>query len=30
MDSVKYIDQLQEVGRKAAQQISLDHFGSFV
>jgi len=30
MDSVKYIDQLQEVGKKAAEQISMDHFGSFV
>lgn len=30
MDSVKYINQLQEVGKKAAEQISMDHFGSFV
>jgi len=30
MNSVKYIDKLQTVGKKAAEQISLDHFGSFV
>ncbi|MFM9985144.1 MAG: patatin-like phospholipase family protein [Flavobacteriales bacterium] len=30
MDSVKYIDELHRVGRAAAKQISLDHFGSFV
>jgi hypothetical protein len=30
MDSVTYIDQLQEVGRAAARQVSLSHFGSFV
>ncbi|MDQ6888931.1 MAG: patatin-like phospholipase family protein [Bacteroidota bacterium] len=30
MDSVKYITRLQEVGKKAAEQINLDHFGSFV
>ncbi|MEP7250940.1 MAG: patatin-like phospholipase family protein [Ginsengibacter sp.] len=30
MDSVLYIDQLRQVGRKAANQISMDHFGSFV
>ncbi len=30
MDSVLYIDQLQQVGRKAAGQISMEHFGSFV
>lgn len=30
MDSVKYIDQLREVGRKTSEQISMDHFGSFV
>ena len=30
MDSVKYINELQEVGKKASEQISMDHFGSFV
>ncbi len=30
MDSVLYIDQLRQVGQKAAKQISMDHFGSFV
>lgn len=30
MDSVLYIDELREVGRKAAVQISMDHFGTFV
>ena len=30
MDSVLYIDQLRQVGQKAAGQISMDHFGSFV
>ncbi len=30
MDSVLYIDQLRQVGRKAAEQISMEHFGSFV
>ena len=31
MDSVKYIDQLQEVGAAAGKkQVSLQHFGSFV
>ncbi len=30
MDSVKYIDQLREVGKKTSEQISMDHFGSFV
>ena len=31
MDSVKWIDELQTVGRAAAtRQVSLDHFGSFV
>ncbi|MBE7174284.1 MAG: patatin-like phospholipase family protein [Williamsia sp.] len=31
MDSVKYIGELQEVGKAAAaRQVSLDHFGSFV
>ncbi len=30
MDSVLYIDQLQQVGRKASKQISMEHFGSFV
>jgi hypothetical protein len=31
MDSVTYIDELQQVGRAAAaQQVSLQHFGSFV
>ncbi len=30
MDSVKYISELQQVGKKAAQQVSMNHFGSFV
>ncbi len=30
MDSVKHIDKLREVGRAAAKQVSMDHFGSFV
>ncbi|MEP7230818.1 MAG: patatin-like phospholipase family protein [Ginsengibacter sp.] len=30
MDSVLYIDQLRQVGSKAAEQISMEHFGSFV
>lgn len=30
MDSVKYIDDLQTVGKAAAQQVSIKHFGSFV
>ncbi|MEO6288886.1 MAG: patatin-like phospholipase family protein [Ginsengibacter sp.] len=30
MDSVLYIDQLRQVGQKAAEQISMHHFGSFV
>ena len=30
MDSVKYINELREVGKKTAEQISMDHFGSFV
>jgi predicted acylesterase/phospholipase RssA len=30
MDSVKYIDELREVGKKTSEQISMDHFGSFV
>ncbi len=30
MDSVLYIDQLRQVGQKAAAQISMEHFGSFV
>lgn len=30
MDSVLYIDQLREVGKAAAGQISMDHFGPFV
>lgn len=30
MDSVKYIDELREVGKKAAEQISLSHFGTFI
>ena len=30
MDSIKYIDELREVGKKTAEQISMDHFGSFV
>ena len=30
MDSVKYIDDLQTVGKVAAKQVSISHFGSFV
>ena len=31
MDSVKYIDQLQAVGKATAtQQVKIEHFGSFV
>jgi predicted acylesterase/phospholipase RssA len=30
MDSVKYLNQLQTVGKAAAKQVSLTHFGSFV
>lgn len=30
MDSVKFIDQLHEVGKAASKQVSFDHFGSFV
>ena len=30
MDSVKYIDDLQTVGKAAAKQVSISHFGSFV
>ena len=30
MDSVKYIDDLQTVGKAAAKQVSMAHFGSFV
>ncbi len=30
MDSVKYINELREVGKKAGEQILLSHFGSFV
>ena len=30
MDSVKYIDKLQKVGKAAAKQVSLDHFGNFI
>ena len=30
MDSVEYIPELQEVGKKVSEQISMDHFGSFV
>lgn len=30
MDSVKYINELREVGKKAAEQISMKHFESFV
>jgi uncharacterized protein len=30
MDSVKYIDQLLQVGQAASGQVSLEHFGSFI
>lgn len=30
MDSVKYMDKLKEVGRRAAKQVDMAHFGSFV
>jgi hypothetical protein len=30
MDSVKYLDELQEVGKAAAKEVSLKHFGAFV
>ncbi len=30
MDSVKYIDDLQTVGKAAAKQVKMEHFGSFV
>ena len=30
MDSVQYIDEMREVGRAAAKQVSMDHFGHFV
>jgi uncharacterized protein len=30
MDSVKYINQLQQVGQAASGQVSLEHFGSFI
>jgi hypothetical protein len=30
MDNVKYIGDLQAVGKAAAKQVSIDHFGSFV
>ncbi len=30
MDSVQYIEQLREVGRTAAKQVDMAHFGSFV
>ena len=30
MDSVTYIDELQAVGKAAAEQVSMAHFGSFV
>ena len=30
MDSVQYIDKLREVGRTAASQVNMAHFGSFV
>lgn len=30
MDSVDHIKELRQVGRKAAGQVSMDHFGSFV
>jgi hypothetical protein len=29
MDSVKYINQLQRVGKVAASQVNIEHFGSF-
>jgi hypothetical protein len=30
LDSVDYIDQLREIGRRVAQEVKLEHFGSFV
>jgi hypothetical protein len=30
MDSVKYIDKLQKVGKAASVQVDLNHFGSFI
>jgi hypothetical protein len=30
MDSVKHMNELQQVGKEAARQVSLSHFGSFV
>ena len=30
MDSVKYIDKLREVGKVAAKQVDMAHFGSFI
>ncbi len=30
MDSVKYLAELQQVGKTASEQVNLDHFGSFV
>jgi hypothetical protein len=30
MDSVRYMDKLREVGRAAAKNIKMEHFGSFV
>jgi hypothetical protein len=30
LDSVKYVGDLRRVGRKVAEQIKIDHFGSFI
>ncbi len=30
LDSIKYINELQETGKAAAKNVSLDHFGTFV
>ena len=30
LDSIKFIDDLRKVGRKVAEEIKLEHFGSFV
>lgn len=30
LDSVEFIDELRQVGKKAAEQVNIDHFGNFV
>ena len=30
LDSVEYIGDLRRVGRKAAEEIKIEHFGNFV